>query len=85
MVVDHLLNFCNSLPLFAENSDVSVERTASFLRFSESRSGVCGYSVISAMRMGSYLYSFALKIEAVRFFETSLHLTLWPWSWIFTV
>ena len=75
MVVDQLLIFCISLPFLAENSDVSVERTASFLRLSEPRSGVCGYSVISAIRRGSHLYSFALKIEPVRFFETSLHLT----------
>jgi len=67
MVVDQLLIFCISLLFFgAENSDVSVERTASFLRMSEPRSGVCGYCVISVIRRGSHLYSFALKIEAIR-------------------
>lgn len=59
----------------AENSDVSEESTASFLKLSEPRSGVCGYSVIFAIRRGSHLHSFTQKIEAVRFSETSLYLT----------
>jgi hypothetical protein len=75
MVVDQLLIFCISVPFLVENSNVSDERTASFLRLSEPRSGVCGYSVIWAIRRGSHLYSFTLKIEAVRFSETSLHST----------
>jgi hypothetical protein len=73
-VVDQLLIFCVSVPFLAENFDVSEERTASFLRLSEPPSGVCGDSVIFAIRRGSHLYSFTLKIDAVRFFETSLHL-----------
>ena len=73
-VVDQLLIFCVVIPFLAENSDVSEERTASFLRLSAPRSGVCGYSVIFAIRRVSHLYSFTMKIEAGRFYETSLHL-----------
>ena len=74
-VVDQLLIFCVSVPSLAENSNVSEESIASFLMLSEPRSGVCGYSVIFAVRRGSHLYSFTLKIEAECFSETSLHLT----------
>ena len=65
MVVDRLLIFCVSVPSLVENSDVSDERTVSFLRLSEPRSGICGYSVIFCIRRVYDAYSFTLKIQAV--------------------